>query len=70
MFYNLVSFTHHVVGGINKVSYTYDVIDDNGNTKEQNVRATISIVPTADNKDVIDAIGIVEQYLKGKLPVV
>lgn len=60
----ITSFTAHQTAEGMRLTYTYSVIDENGNIVKSNQRATVIVL---DN-DINDAIVNINKWLLGKVP--
>lgn len=66
MINKITSFTAHQTAEGMRLTFTYSVIDENGNVIKSNVRAT-TIVLDRDT-DVLDSISIINNFLFDKIP--
>lgn len=60
----ITSFTAHQTAEGMRLTYTYSVIDENGNIVKSNQRATVIVL---DN-DINAAIANINEWLLGKVP--
>lgn len=66
MINKITSFTAHQTAEGMRLTFTYSVIDENGNVIKSNVRAT-TIVLDRDT-DVLDSISVIKNFLFDKIP--
>ena len=66
MIKKITSFTSHQTAEGMRLTFTYSVIDENGNVIKSNVRAT-TIVLDRDT-DVLDSISVINNFLFDKIP--
>ena len=66
MINKITSFTAHQTAEGMRLTFTYSVIDENGNVIKSNVRAT-TIVLDRDT-DVLDSISVINDFLFDKIP--
>lgn len=66
MINKITSFTAHQTAEAMRLTFTYSVIDENGNVIKSNVRAT-TIVLDRDT-DVLDSISVINNFLFDKIP--
>lgn len=66
MINKITSFTAHQTAEGMRLTFTYSVIDENGNVIKSNVRAT-TIVLDRDT-DVLDSISVINNFLFDKIP--
>ena len=65
MITRITSFTIHQTAEGMRATFTYSVIDENGNLIKSNVRATVILLDNTILSDVSD----IQNYLLGKVPV-
>lgn len=58
----ITSFVHHTTGEGSRISYTYSMIDENGNIVKENAKDTLVVL----DKDVSAAIGVINDYLTAR----
>lgn len=60
----ITSFTAHQTAEGMRLTFTYSVIDENGNIVKSNQRATVIVL----NNDINAAIANINEWLLGKVP--
>jgi len=65
MITRITSFTIHQTAEGMRATFTYSVIDENGNLIKSNVRATVILLDNTILSDVSE----IQNYLLGKVPV-
>lgn len=60
----ITSFTHHTTGEGERITFTYSIIDENGNVTKSNQRATVVIV----DDSILQDINIINTFLTDKIP--
>lgn len=60
----ITSFTAHQTAEGMRLTYTYSVIDENGNIVKSNQRATVIVL----DSDINAAIANINEWLLGKVP--
>lgn len=64
MIKKVTSFTGHQTAEGTRLTFTYSIIDENGNLVKSNQRATIIVLDDGINK----AITTIEAFLRDKIP--
>lgn len=64
MIKKITSFTHHTTAEGERISFTYSLIDEQGNVVKSNERATIIAV----GEDILTAVETINQFLGTKIP--
>jgi len=64
MIKRVTSFTAHQTAEGTRLTFTYSIIDENGNLIKSNQRATIIVLDDKINKSITD----IEAFLKNKIP--
>ncbi len=60
----ITSFTAHQTAEGMRLTYTYSVIDEDGNVTKSNERATTIVL----NQDILDPIESINEFLLSKVP--
>lgn len=64
MIKKITSFTAHQTAEGMRITYTYSVIDEQGNVVKSNARATLIVM----NEDILTAITLITDFLDKKIP--
>lgn len=64
MIKKITSFTAHQTAEGMRLTFTYSVIDSDGNVKKSNARATIIVL----DEQILSAIGNINSFLSSKIP--
>lgn len=64
MIKKITAFTHHTTAEGERISYTYSLIDEDGNVLKSNERATLIII----DDDILTAVKTIDDFLYGKIP--